>query len=117
MRRDDADVRRLIPATTRDAEARLAELQERSRTATQRLVTLDEQGHELRRQLVDEDEALEALAAFDPVWEALSPGEQHRVLELLIDRVEYDGAGGKVSVQLRPSGIQAFAAELEEAAA
>ena len=47
------------------------------------------------------------LALFDPVWQGLSPGEQARVLGLLVQRVDYDGARGRVSITFHPAGIQA----------
>ena len=66
----------------------------------------------LRRQLVDEDELTAALAQFDPVWEALSPQEQARVLALLIDRVDFDGQSGDASITFHPTGIKSLATEL-----
>ena len=50
-----------------------------------------------------------ALAAFDPLWESLSPREQARMLRLLIQRVEYDGSKGTVSITFLPNGIKALA--------
>ena len=50
-------------------------------------------------------------ATFDPVWEQLAPKEQARVLQLLVERVEYDGKEGMVSVTFHPTGIKALAAE------
>jgi site-specific DNA recombinase len=71
--------------------------------------------------MVDEEEARQALSAFDPVWESLTPKEQARVVGLLVEGVEFDGANGNVSVAFRPTGIETLASELagrhEEAAA
>jgi site-specific DNA recombinase len=53
----------------------------------------------------------DALAAFEPVWEQLSPKEQARVVRLLVSRVEYDGSGGSVAITFRPSGIKFLAAD------
>ena len=47
-----------------------------------------------------------ALEAFTPLWETLSPREQARVLQLLIQRVDYDGANGKVAVTFHANGIR-----------
>jgi site-specific DNA recombinase len=52
-----------------------------------------------------------ALAQFDPVWESLSLKEQARVLRLLIERVDYDGDEGSVSVTFRSTGIRTLAEE------
>ncbi len=48
---------------------------------------------------------------------ALTPKEQVRVLELLIERVEYDGEAGTVSVTFRPTGIRALEGTQQEAVA
>jgi site-specific DNA recombinase len=62
--------------------------------------------------MLDEDEAGEALAIFDPLWEALTPHEQARVVQLLVERVDYDGVGGKVAIPFPPAGIKTLADEL-----
>jgi site-specific DNA recombinase len=65
--------------------------------------------------VVDEREVAKALALFDPVWETLSPREQVRVIRLLVQRVDYDGEKGTVSVTFHPAGIKTLTQELEEA--
>ena len=52
-----------------------------------------------------------ALREFDPVWSALSPREQERVLKLLIQRVDYNGESGQVSVTFYPNGFEQFLAQ------
>ncbi len=47
----------------------------------------------------------EALRDFVSLWESFSPRQQARVIELLIERVDYDGANSSVSVTFRPAGI------------
>ena len=66
----------------------------------------------MRHRLLDEEEAALALSVFDPVWGALTPREQARVIGLLVDRVDYDGAAGKVSIAFHPAGIKTLAEEL-----
>jgi site-specific DNA recombinase len=46
----------------------------------------------------------------------LAPREQARILELLIDRVDYDGERGQVSLTFRPCGIRSLTQELQESA-
>ena len=55
-----------------------------------------------------------ALALWDDVWGALTLKEQARVAVLMIERVSYDGADGKVALTFRPSGIKALAEEARE---
>ena len=66
----------------------------------------------LSRKLVDEKEVAGALKLFDPVWESLTSREQARVVQLLVERVDYDGARGKVAITFHPTGIKALADEL-----
>ena len=47
--------------------------------------------------------------AFDPVWERLAPKEQARVIQLLVDLIDYDGPAGTVSLTFHPTGLKAMA--------
>ena len=55
---------------------------------------------------MEEEGVLYRLANFDSVWEVLTPSEQVRVAQLLIERVEFDGSGGSVSITFPPTGIR-----------
>jgi site-specific DNA recombinase len=91
------------------ATALQADFQERVQTAERRLSELGDERERLQRDLIDEADAARALASFDPVWETLSPREQARLLQLLIERVDYDGRDGTISITFHPSGIKALA--------
>jgi len=95
-----------------DRVSRLADIQERSRRAERRLTEIDNELITRQKELVDDAEVAAALGEFDQVWDALAPREQARLLELLIERVEYDGQQGRVSLTFHPCGIQAINAEL-----
>ena len=90
------------------AVARLADLQERTRTAERRATEIREQIRSITTRTIDHSEVAGALAKFDPVWKALTPGEQARVIELLVEQVDYDGERGKVAVTFHPDGIRNF---------
>jgi hypothetical protein len=62
---------------------------------------------------LDRDAALAALANFNDVWQALSPAEQFRVMQLLIERVEFDHAAEQVAITFRPTGIASLTQEPE----
>jgi site-specific DNA recombinase len=47
-----------------------------------------------------------ALESFTPLWDTLNLREQERVLHLLIQRVDYDGANGKIAVTFNANGIK-----------
>jgi site-specific DNA recombinase len=87
-------------------------LHERIGEAERRVRRVRDDIKQATAQLVGEEEAARALSAFDPVWGSLTPREQGRVIDLLVERVEYDGAAGAVAVTFRPSGIRALADEL-----
>jgi site-specific DNA recombinase len=94
------------------AVSRLADLQERIRCAERRTTEINDQLEALGRQHVNEQEVTEALAAFDPVWDTLTPHEQTRIVQLLVERVEYDGSRNVVSITFHPTGIKTLADEL-----
>ena len=47
-----------------------------------------------------------ALRDFSPIWAELTPGEQSKVLSMLLEKVDYDGRDGKVSVSFRSQGLK-----------
>lgn len=109
LKRHHREVRELAieAATSNSATAsRLGELNERIRTAEQRLTELRERAITLSREIVDEREVTRSMAAFDPVWETLTPKEQSRVMRLLVKRIDYDGDAGTVSLTFHPEGLR-----------
>jgi site-specific DNA recombinase len=92
--------------------ARLADLQDRIGLVEGRVRKVREQIRAIHAQLIDADEARLALSLFEPVWQALAPAEQARVAHLLVERVDYDGAQGKVAITFHPPGIKTLADEL-----
>jgi site-specific DNA recombinase len=92
--------------------ARLAELLERIKAAETRLKTLGDEITVANLAQIDPNEAENALARFDDVWEYLSPHERCRFVQLLIKRVDFDGGRGKMSITYHDTGIQSLAGEL-----
>jgi len=91
------------------AAARFADLQDRIMSTERRLTEVRDEAERLRRELIDEADVAHAMAEFDPVWESLSPREQGRLLQLLIERIDYDGNEGMISITFHASGIKALA--------
>ena len=87
----------------------LADLQDQIRGAEQRMSHIKEEVTELRRDAVDEQELAKELAAFDHIWDSLNSPEQARLLNVLIERIGYDGATGKVSISFKSIGIKEMA--------
>lgn len=113
LRDDHAELGRLA-AESRPGDPRLADAHDRIRAAERRITQIDDELATLEGDLIDEREVATALSDFDAVWDCLAPREQSRVIELLVERVAYDGDGGNISITFRPSGIKALAGELAE---
>lgn len=92
---------------------RLADLHERIAATERRLAELCDPPH------LSALDITSALARFDELWSVFTPREQTRFVELLVQRVEYDGASGKIAISLRPDALPLLADHLrarEEAA-
>jgi site-specific DNA recombinase len=92
--------------------SRLAQLQDRLGQVEQRIARLRAQMEAVQQERLDEAEATRALAGLDPAWETMTPDEQARVVQLLVSRVDYDGARGKVSITFHPLGLKTLAGDL-----
>jgi hypothetical protein len=57
------------------------------------------------------DEVAKAWPAFDHRWATLTPKEAARLVGLIVERVDYDGAKGKVAIAFRPAGIRQLVQE------
>jgi site-specific DNA recombinase len=84
---------------------------ERLRKVEQGLTQNRERILALQKQHIDRNEVSAALGNFDPLWEQLSPKEQERVIQLLVQRIDYDGKAGTVAITFHASGIRALANE------
>jgi site-specific DNA recombinase len=92
--------------------SRLAEMQERVGHLEQRIARLRGQMEALQQERLDEAEASRVLAGLDPAWTTMTPEEQARVVGLLVSRVDYDGARGKVAITFHPLGLKTLAGEM-----
>jgi site-specific DNA recombinase len=97
-------------ATWRKAPTATADLLERVTAAESRLHDLTTDADRLEANRVSDTAVAKALAEFDGVWAALTPKEQARLVGLLIESVEYDGAAGTVAITFHPAGIRALSA-------
>lgn len=99
-----------LPSTTKRV-SQLADLQDHLRITERRLTEIDNELSTQRANLIDETEVTRLLSEFNQTWEALAPRDQTRVLELLIERIDYRGKEGQISLTFRPSGIQTLTQE------
>ncbi|MCG6158325.1 recombinase family protein [Rubinisphaera margarita] len=110
----DRELERLSrnPATLVPAE--LAAVQDRIQRIEARLREAERQLYE--GPIISDDQIRTALRQFDQVWDSLSLKDRSRILQLLIERVEYDGAESTVSIHFHTNGIESLIAELPEGA-
>jgi site-specific DNA recombinase len=113
LRDDHSELARLA-TTSRPTDPRLADVHDRIRVAERRITELDDELATHDARLLDEAEVATALADFDAVWDCLAPREQARVIELLVERVNFDGKAGKLSITFHECGIRTLASELAQ---
>ncbi|MCA9109911.1 MAG: zinc ribbon domain-containing protein, partial [Planctomycetaceae bacterium] len=90
----------------------IANLNDQIYSCERRLTEIRQREQVLNETLLDEDDLGQALREFEPVWESLATREKSRLLQLLIEHVEYDGAEGTISVAFRPEGLRRFQNEI-----
>ena len=91
------------------AMARLADVQEQIASAERRVTEVRNEAEHLRRDIINEADVARAIAEFDQVWDALSTHEQARLLQLLIERIDYDGRDGMITINFHDTGIKMLA--------
>ena len=87
------------------AQGRVANAESRQAEIKTELATLDAQN-------IDRTQLARALEAFDPIWDVLLTPEKERVLQLLIERIDYDGATQQLAITWRLSGFGQLADEI-----
>jgi site-specific DNA recombinase len=94
----------------------MADLQDRVVAAETRLSEVRLKTRAFNEEAIDERSLQTALAAFDPVWDTLSPQKRSRIIHLLVDRIDYDGVSGLLTVTFWSNGIGLLAKGTEDAA-
>jgi len=93
---------------------RLAKDQERLNALERRSSEIGEQQANLEAIRIDEQELGRVLERFDPIWDVLLTPEKERILRLLIETIDYDGATGMLSFVFRLPGVASLIAERRE---
>jgi site-specific DNA recombinase len=113
-----AEVGRLVDAAAKSSGGanqalldRLAKDQERLDALERRLSEIGEQRAGLEAIRIDEQDLGRTLERFDPIWEVLLAPEKERILRLLIERINCDGASEALSFTFRLPGVAALMAE------
>jgi site-specific DNA recombinase len=90
---------------------RLTQVDAEAADAERRLCEVRESLAQLELVEVDPNSASMAMMQFTPLWEALTANERTRLVNLLIERVDYDGVEQTIDVSFRPMGLATFARE------
>ncbi len=85
---------------------RLLALQTETQAAEQRLAATVGELQELQGNPFDELDLVAALQQFEPVWASLTTREQVQLINLVVEKVGYDGRSGKVEVSFRSAGLR-----------
>ncbi len=110
------DVERLVATVSRmdgpAADAIAAELtkaQERVQKLESRQTEVAAEMQVVKAEDVDRDAVAHALTEFDELWSVLLTPERERILQLLIERIDYNAEAGTVDITYRPGGIKTLA--------
>ncbi len=76
-----------------------------------RLAETKEQALTLQQPLLEVEQAALALAAMEQEFGSLPVVEQTRLIRLMVQRADYDGAQGKLALTLDPAGLAAVVEE------
>ena len=92
--------------------AKLAETQERSTTLEARRRDVADRLIVLGGQDVEPEAVRRALAQFTELWDVLLSPERERVVRLLIDDIQYDGADTNLKITFSSTGARLLVAEV-----
>jgi len=107
-RRLDRELHRLLDRGRDDDLVQVSRLEAR-------LIEIDDELAVLKNQMLNKRDLARTLAIFDDVWACLFPREQERVLNLLVERVDFDAKRETLAITFRPTGIRALSEEIAEA--
>jgi len=97
--------------TTPALARKIAALDEEAESAKSRIHAAHSEIAALDAGGIDPEELRTALEDLEPIWEVLFPEERARLLDLLLERIEFNGPAGEVAITFRPGGPQAVQAE------
>ena len=116
LARDHAEIKRIVAMQKPNDPtlARLAELNERTALSELELHQLHTRISQLASSELADAEIRAAFGDFDTLWKSVSQREQGKLMEVLVERVEYDPHDVAISVSFHRSGIKTLAAKADE---
>jgi site-specific DNA recombinase len=106
IRRAAQEIKEAVSTPGNVGTARLADLQDQMSQQNNRFADLSRQLAAIDAEDVDAQDVEKALHAFDPLWEQLSTWEQERFIRALVERIDYNGKTGTVTLGFRSRGIR-----------
>ena len=106
IRKAAHEIKEAVSTPGTGGTARLADLQDRMSQQNNRLTDLSLQLAAIDAEDADAQDVETALQAFDPLWEQLSTWEQERFIRTLVERIDYNGKTGTVTLGFRSRGIR-----------
>jgi len=94
---------------------RLVVLEAKAGELGQKISSVTDEIDSLQQTAIDAHDLAEALTLFDTIWDVLYPSERARIIELLIDHIDFRGKDTPPEVDLSPAGIRLLASEIAEA--
>ncbi len=112
LRKELADLKQQAKlGSSNDADSQASPLDERIKLCEKRLLEINRQKILLANTTIKKTDIKKALSLFDPVWDVLYPDEQTRILNLLVEKVIYDGEQGTIVINFHSLGIKTLADE------
>jgi site-specific DNA recombinase len=108
QRRLDRVLARLMDTGRDEDREQIGRIQARLEEITRELAVL-------RDQTIDKRHLARSLAVFDEVWGCPLPREQERVINLLVEQIDFEAARETVVIIFRPTGIKSLAADVAAA--
>ncbi|MGC3971115.1 MAG: recombinase family protein [Pirellulales bacterium] len=90
---------------------RLGEVQDRIALETPRLAQIRDELARLKDWAIPPEKVATLLARFDELWKVMTIVEKQKLLNLLIERIDYDGRAGQVTIHFHPSGLESLLTE------
>ena len=115
-----ADMRKAMtgvnPSVSGTATSRWDERRQEIATLEERLAGVESELAALRAARIDASDLRAALTAFAPVWDCLTSVERQKIVQTLIQRIEYDGRTGNLAITFAPEGVRMLAKDGVQAA-
>ena len=97
-----------------DGAEELISVQECIDSIERRITDIEEEMLKLGDNVMEEQEIRKTCGSFDPLWDVLTTRERSRILNLLIESIEYDGEKKTVSITYKPTCITSLSQELQK---